>query len=106
MSTLISPTPTPINQLAEVNLAALEQAVANIITDQLKSAGLWRTNAQLDYGQDFLAMGLEQLDLFEIIIKLEDTFKLEISDDEGLQLTCVNHVVDYLQERGVIVSSS
>ena len=95
-----APSNTPDNATIAASLV-LEQTVRQLIIEQLQSAELWRLGQTLDSAQDFLAMGLEQLDLFEVVIKLEDTFKVEISDEDGLQLTCVNHIVDYLQERDV-----
>lgn len=79
----------------------LEQQVVKIIIDQLKSAELWRdaSKNKLDFDKHFFDLGLEQLDLFEIIIKLEDQFKLEISDDEGAELTNINNIVDYLLQQ-------
>lgn len=79
----------------------LEQQVVKIIIDQLKSAELWRDTSKnkLDFDKHFFDLGLEQLDLFEIIIKLEDQFKLEISDDEGAELTNINNIVDYLLQQ-------
>ncbi|HLB93768.1 MAG TPA: phosphopantetheine-binding protein [Candidatus Babeliales bacterium] len=79
----------------------LEQQVVKIIIDQLKSAELWRdaSKNKLDFDKHFFDLGLEQLDLFEIIIKLEDQFKLEIPDDEGAELTNINNIVDYLLQQ-------
>jgi acyl carrier protein len=79
----------------------LEKQVVQIIVDQLKSAELWRDTSKnkLDFDKHFFDLGLEQLDLFEIIIKLEDQFKLEISDDEGAELTNINNIVDYLMQQ-------
>ena len=81
----------------------LEKQVVQIIIDQLKSAELWRTTGEnkLDFEKHFFQIGLEQLDLFEILIKLEDQFKIEISDEDGVELTSVNHIVDYLMQQNI-----
>lgn len=92
---------TEIDAPASPRQLELEKQVVQIIVDQLKSAELWRdaSKNKLDFDKHFFDLGLEQLDLFEIIIKLEDQFKLEISDDEGADLTNINNIVDYLMQQ-------
>lgn len=90
---------TEIDVPASPRQLELEQQITKIIIDQLKSAELWRSSTKLDFEQHFFDLGLEQLDLFEIIIKLEDQFKLEISDDQGVELTNINNIVDYLMQQ-------
>jgi len=79
----------------------LEEQVVQIIIDQLKSAELWKSTGEnkLNFEQHFFDLGLEQLDLFEILIKLEDQFKLEIPDEDSVELTNINNIVDYLMQR-------
>ncbi len=79
----------------------LEKQVVQIIIDQLKSAELWKSTGEnkLNFEQHFFDLGLEQLDLFEILIKLEDQFKLEIPDEDSVELTNINNIVDYLMQR-------
>ena len=79
----------------------LEEQVVQIIIDQLKSAELWKSTGEnkLNFEQHFFDLGLEQLDLFEILIKLEDQFKLEIPDEDSVELTNINNIVDYLMQQ-------
>ncbi len=44
-------------------------------------------------------MGLDSLDLVEIVMELEDEFEMEISDEDAEKFTDVNSVVLYITER-------
>ena len=44
-------------------------------------------------------LGADSLDIVELLMKLEDEFDLEISDDEAEQITTVKDAVAYITER-------
>lgn len=48
----------------------------------------------------FADLGADELDMFELILKFEDTFTLEITDDEAQQLISVEKVVSYVAQKG------
>lgn len=45
-------------------------------------------------------LGADSLDLFELVMSLEDTYGVEIPSEELEQLTTVESVVDYLKQKG------
>ena len=46
-------------------------------------------------------LGADSLDLFELVMSLEDTYGVEIPSEELEQLTTVESVGDYLKQKGV-----
>lgn len=46
-------------------------------------------------------LGADSLDLFELVMALEDEYSVEIPSDDLEKLTTVGAVMDYLKEKGV-----
>jgi len=46
-------------------------------------------------------LGADSLDLFQLIMALEDEYSIEIPSEELEQLTTVGTVMNYLKEKGV-----
>lgn len=46
-------------------------------------------------------LGADSLDLFELVMSLEDEYSVEIPSEELEQLTTVKSVMDYLKAKGV-----
>jgi acyl carrier protein len=46
-------------------------------------------------------LGADSLDLFELVMALEDEYSVEIPAEELTELTTVGKVMDYLKEKGV-----
>lgn len=46
-------------------------------------------------------LGADSLDLFELVMALEDEYSVEIPADDLQQLTTVGQVMDYLKAKGV-----
>jgi acyl carrier protein len=66
------------------------QAVAGVLKKEVED---------IDEQRTFVDLGADELDLFELILKIEDEFMLEISDDDVQQLTSVAQVVSYVAAR-------
>ena len=46
-------------------------------------------------------LGADSLDLFELVMALEDEYSVDIPSEELQELTTVGAVIDYLKTRGV-----
>ena len=46
-------------------------------------------------------LGADSLDLFELVMALEDEYSVEIPSEELQELTTVGAVVNYLKDKGV-----
>ena len=46
-------------------------------------------------------LGADSLDLFELVMALEDEYSIEIPSEELQELTTVGAVIDYLKTKGV-----
>lgn len=46
-------------------------------------------------------LGADSLDLFELVMALEDEYSVEIPSEDLEKLTTVNAVMDYLKAKGV-----
>ena len=46
-------------------------------------------------------LGADSLDLFELVMALEDEYSVEIPSEDLEKLTTVAAVIDYLKEKGV-----
>ena len=46
-------------------------------------------------------MGADSLDLFELVMALEEKYEIEIPSEELAELTTVGSVMNYLKEKGV-----
>ena len=73
------------------------ERVIQIIQEQLNLDGVEITD---DYSfKDDL--GADSLDLFELVMALEDEYSVEIPAEELQELTTVGAVIDYLKNKGV-----
>ena len=46
-------------------------------------------------------LGADSLDLFELVMALEEEYSIEIPADDLTDLTTVGSVIDYLKDKGV-----
>lgn len=46
-------------------------------------------------------LGADSLDLFEIVMALEDEFDMEISEESVMDLTTISDVIEYLRNKGI-----
>ncbi len=66
--------------------------VTSIIAAELKI-----DKSAVQESTEFTKLGADSLDMVEIIMRLEEQFGIEISDEDAEKLTTVGSVVDYIQ---------
>ena len=73
------------------------EKVKEIVADSL-GADVSTLTAESSFKED---LGADSLDLFELVMALEDEYSVEIPAEDLQQLTTVGQVMDYLKEKGV-----
>ena len=73
------------------------EKIAEIVKEQLNADGVEITEAT-SFKEDLEA---DSLDLFEIVMALEEAFEVEIDSAELENITTVGAVVEYLKNKGV-----
>jgi acyl carrier protein len=75
----------------------LEEKVIGIIMEQLDV-----TREECVPEASFLDdLGADSLDLVELIMEMEETFAIQIADNELQQIRTIKDVLDYLRNKGV-----
>jgi len=75
----------------------LEEKVIGIIMEQLDV-----TREECVPEASFLDdLGADSLDLVELIMEMEETFAIQIADNELQQIRSIKDVLDYLRNKGV-----
>ncbi len=73
------------------------EKVKEVIEEKLNAEGMEITE-ETSFKDDLNA---DSLDLFELVMALEDEFGIEIPSEELEQLNTVGDVLDYLKNKGV-----
>ncbi len=73
------------------------EKVIEIIQEQLNLEGVAITE-DTSFKDD---LGVDSLDLFELVMAVEEEYGVEIPAEELEQLTTVGSVVEYLKEQGI-----
>lgn len=73
------------------------EKMKEIIAEQL-SVDADTITAESAFKED---LGADSLDLFELVMALEDEYSVEIPSEELEKLTTVGKVIDYLKAKGV-----
>lgn len=73
------------------------EKMRDIIAEQL-SVDADTITAESTFKED---LGADSLDLFELVMALEDEYSVEIPSEELEKLTTVGAVMDYLKAKGV-----
>jgi acyl carrier protein len=73
-------------------VASIEDKVKNIIVEQL-GVDEKEVKPEAHFVDD---LGADSLDVVELVMALEEEFKLEISDEDAEKLTTVKHAIDYI----------
>ncbi len=76
---------------------SLENRIAEIIVSRLNVKPEEVTNSA-SLKDD---LGADSLDMVDLMMDLEDTFNLKISDEDGNKLQTVGSVVEFLKEKGI-----
>ncbi|MBU0653002.1 MAG: acyl carrier protein [Proteobacteria bacterium] len=75
----------------------LEEKVIGIIVEQLDV-----TREECVPEASFIDdLGADSLDLVELIMEMEETFDIQIADNELQQIRSIKDVLDYLRNKGV-----
>jgi acyl carrier protein len=76
----------------------LEEKVIGIIMEQLDV-----TREECVPDASFIDdLGADSLDLVELIMEMEETFDVQIADNELEKIRTIQDVVDYIRSKGVI----
>ena len=73
------------------------EKMREIIAEQL-SCDEGEINLETSFKDD---LGADSLDLFELVMALEDEYSVEIPAEELQELTTVGSVIDYVKNKGV-----
>jgi acyl carrier protein len=74
---------------------SLEARVTDLIVEQL---GVSKEEAVA--GASFIDdLGADSLDIVELVMTLEETFDIEIPDDDAEKMQTIGDAIDYLKER-------
>ncbi len=73
----------------------IEQKVMGVIAEVLR-----RDAERINPRASFEELGFDSMDHFELVIKVEDIFLIEISDDEAERLLSIEDVVDLVGRKG------
>ena len=75
----------------------LEEKVISIIMEQLDV-----TREECSTEASFIDdLGADSLDLVELIMEMEETFDIQIADNELEKIRTIGDVLDYLKSKGV-----
>ena len=75
------------------------EKLKEIIAEQL-SVNEDEINADSNFKDD---LGADSLDLFELVMSLEEEYDVEIPSEDLEKIATVNDVIEYLKEKGVEV---
>ncbi|PIE51589.1 acyl carrier protein [Candidatus Fermentibacteria bacterium] len=76
---------------------SLENRISEIIVSRL-NVKAEEVTATANLKDD---LGADSLDMVDLMMDLEDTFNLKISDEEGNNLQTVGSVVEFLKSKGI-----
>ena len=76
-------------------MANLEERVANIIVEQLGA-----TREEIVPEASFIDdLGADSLDIVELVMAMEETFDIEIPDDDAEKIQTIGDAVSYLKDK-------
>lgn len=77
-----------------MNRKELEKKLIELIALQL-----YLDESDISVSSDFNDLGFDSLDAVEIIMTIEDSFDINIPDDDADKLTTVNLFADYIEKK-------
>lgn len=75
----------------------MPEKMKEIIAEQL-SVDVSEINLETSFKED---LGADSLDLFELVMALEEEYDVEIPSDDLANIATVEDVINYLKEKGV-----
>lgn len=69
--------------------------ILNILLDTV----VFNDTSAIQYDSSFSENGVDSLDMANILLAIEEKFKVKIPDEDIPRLTSVNAIADYLTER-------
>ena len=85
------------NKLKKESKNQMLEKLIEIVEEQLNVEGKEITE-KTNFKED---LGVDSLDLFELVMALEEAYGIEIPSDDLENITTVGAVMDYLKEKGV-----
>ena len=76
-------------------MSSLEARVTDLIVEQL-GVSKEEATANASFIDD---LGADSLDIVELVMTLEETFDIEIPDDDAEKMQTISDAIDYLKER-------
>ena len=73
------------------------EKMSNMIAEQL-NCDASEITSETSFKDD---LGADSMDLFELVMALEEKYEIEIPSEELAELTTVGSVMNYLKEKGV-----
>mgnify|MGYP001143090772 CR=1 FL=1 len=80
----------------------IEEEIRSIISEVSEIPCEWEPKKENYYPQQetfFGELGINSLDLAELLVEVEDTFDIEIPPEEAEELTTVESLVRYVEEK-------
>jgi acyl carrier protein len=72
-----------------------KKKILNILLDTV----VFNDTSAIQYDSSFSENGVDSLDMANILLAIEEKFKVKIPDEDIPRLTSVNAIADYLTER-------
>lgn len=73
----------------------MDSKILNLI-----SAQLGKSVAELHPSKTFMELGLDSLDMTEMVMQLEQELNIEISDEDAQKLTTIGSVIEFVKSKG------
>lgn len=72
----------------------LEHRIIDIVAQVLK-----KKSNEIIGTESFVELGADSLDMFEMILKFEDSFLIEISDQEIEKIKTIPHIIELVYQK-------
>ncbi|QZX49335.1 phosphopantetheine-binding protein [Mycoplasma sp. E35C] len=72
--------------------------ILSVINSIAKKKKMAVTINESNINKNYKELGIDSLDLFDIIVSLEAEFKIEFSDEKLMKIKTINDLVQYIKE--------
>ncbi|WP_258162745.1 acyl carrier protein [Rhizobium sp. TH2] len=76
-------------------VAAIEQKVRELLSEVREGQDYTKLSVDIDFEE----AGLDSLDTASLLLAIQETYDVDISDDDANELTTIRKVVDYMAAR-------